>query len=173
MIRKMFLKWSWLIGLVFTMGLLFFGQPVLATPVVKAVGSVPMVSKHSSDVSLAAVRIYDDKGAKWAEDGQPVTIWLPEEVTYVKVPAAGTLANYVAVENEGINLNFIRAGENFLTVSVTDGVYQVKDVSITIIVYFGRPGYSRVNTGKISGDLKVLLEAPNTDFDLKRGNYSK
>lgn len=165
--RKMFKKWLWLIELIFTMGLLLFGQPLWAAPKVETVGSLPTLSKHTSNVSLATVKIYDDKSLKWATNGQPITIWLPGEVTYVKEPAASTLPYYIAIENEGINLNFMTAGENFLTISVTDGAYRVSDVSVCMEVYFNQEGYSKVNAGEISGDLKVLIEAPNTVFDLK------
>lgn len=168
------MKYKWLGLLFFVATLLLFSQPLWAAlkACVDSVGAIPTLSKHASNVSLATVKIYyyDDVKKEykpWAENGQPVTIWLPGEVTYVQVPTKDTLGHYAAVENEGINLNFVTAGENFLTVSVTDGVYQVKDTGIVMSIYFNQDKYSLVNTGEISGELKVLVEAPGTVFDLK------
>jgi hypothetical protein len=168
------LKYKWLGLLFFIAALLLFSQPLWAAlkASVDSVGAIPTLSKYASNVSLATVKIYyyDDvkrENKPWAENGQPVTIWLPGEVTYVKVPTEGNLKHYAAVENEGINLNFVTAGENFLTVSVTNGADQVKDTSIVMYVYFNQDEYSKINTGEISGELKVLVEAPGTVFDLK------
>ena len=167
------MKYKWLGLLFFIAALLLFSQPLWAAlkASVDSVGAIPTLSKYASNVSLATVKIYyyDDvkrENKPWAENGQPVTIWLPGEVTYVKVPTEGNLKHYAAVENEGINLNFVTAGENFLTVSVTNGADQVKDTSIVMYVYFNDE-YSKINTGEISGELKVLVEAPGTVFDLK------
>lgn len=125
--------------------------------------SVPNVTKGETK-KLGILRIAESgQGLGVLAPGQPITVYLPEGVTYTSVATGATLDKYVspgvtsAVYNRltQADISLVSAGAGFLTISCGGGSHPGNPATLDFNF--------EVNIDEdFSGDIKVKIEAPGS-----------
>ncbi|MCL5780972.1 MAG: copper amine oxidase N-terminal domain-containing protein [Firmicutes bacterium] len=127
--------------------------------------SVPKVQADSDDVTLGTLVIREDDDSDGAfQDGDRVTVTLPDGVEFAEEPSVANAIYYVDTTAVGLTWDIVAAADNYITVEAngtdTNGSGESK-----LFFYFNEAGLSAVDIDDdVTGDIKVEIDAAGTSI---------